>query len=58
MAAPPVVVGAVQETVADALPAVAVAPVGADETADGTALLEGAEVIPMPRTFTAVTLNV
>jgi hypothetical protein len=52
--------GAVQVTVADPLPAVAVTPVGAAGTvgATGVTAFDGAEAEPVPTAFVAVTVNV
>ncbi len=64
MALPPFDAGAVQETVADALPAVAVAAVGAPGTvaggggATGVTLLEAAEAALEPIAFVATTVKV
>jgi hypothetical protein len=59
MAAPPVLVGAVHDTVACALPAVAVTPVGAPGTdAVGTTALEATLAAPVPVPFVAVTRKV
>src|SRR5690349_5480198 len=61
MALPPSLSGAVQETDADALPAVAVTAVGAPGTvagATGVTLLEGAEDGLEPTAFVATTVNV
>ena len=53
-------VGAVQLTVADALPAVAVTPVGAPgaDGALGVTALDGAEAGPAPFALVADTVNV
>jgi hypothetical protein len=56
--APPVLAGAVQETVACPLPAVADTPVGAPGTVDGVAAADAVEAAPVPDTFVAVTVNV
>jgi hypothetical protein len=56
--APPVLAGAVQETVACPLPAVADTPVGAPGTVEGVAAAEAVEAAPVPLTFAAVTVNV
>src|SRR4051812_21257335 len=61
MAAPPVLVGAVQRTVAEALPAVAAAPVGvpgAVAGAAGVTALDRAEYAPSPAELVARTLKV
>jgi hypothetical protein len=58
IALPPVVVGAVQLTVANALPAVAVTPVGAPGSALGVTALDGAETGPVPLELVADTVNV
>ena len=53
--------GATKVTVACALPAVALAPVGAPGTVKaglGVTLLEAAEGAPVPTAFVAVTVNV
>ena len=60
IALPPVLVGAVQLTAADALPAVAVTPVGAPgaDGALGVTALDGAEAGPAPFALVADTVNV
>jgi hypothetical protein len=63
MALPPSLAGAVQETVALALPAVAETPVGAPGTvmttgAIGVTLFEGTEAGPVPAALVAVTVKV
>ena len=57
---PPLFVGAVQVTVADALPAVAVTPVGAPGTPGplGVTALDGDEDGPVPLAVVADTVNV
>jgi hypothetical protein len=50
--------GAVHETVADLLAAVACTPVGASGTVEGTTAIEGAEAAPVPLVFVAVTVKV
>jgi hypothetical protein len=50
--------GAVQVTVACALPAVADTPVGAPGTLAGTTALEGVDAGPVPTALVAVTVNV
>ena len=58
MALPPSEAGAVQETVALALPAVAVPMVGAPGTVNGVTELEASEAALLPAAFAAVTVNV
>lgn len=60
MIAPPVLAGAVQDTVACALPAVAVTAVGAPGTviACGVTGTEGKDSGPLPRALVACTVNV
>ena len=61
MALPPSLAGAVQETVAEALPAVAVTAVGAPGTvagATGVTLLDASEGELLPTAFVAMTVNV
>ena len=57
---PPLFVGAVQVTVADALPAVAVTPVGAPGTPGplGVTAFDGDDAGPSPVALVAVTVNV
>ena len=55
---PPVEDGAVHDTVACPLPAVAVTPVGAPGGPDGVTAFEGADAAPFPATLAAVTVNV
>ncbi len=57
---PPLLVGAVQLTVADATPAVAVTPVGAPGTPGplGVTAFDGDEAGPSPVALVAVTVNV
>jgi len=50
--------GAVHVTVAEALPAVAVTPVGAAGTVAGVTAAEAVDVAPVPTAFVAVTRNV
>jgi len=57
-APPPVVAGAVHDTVACPFPAVAVTPVGAPGGPDGVTALEAAEAGPVPAALAAVTVNV
>jgi hypothetical protein len=49
---------AVHDTLAEALPRVAVTEVGAPGTLPGVTLLEGADARPVPIAFVAVTVNV
>src|SRR5207245_2310229 len=61
MALPPSLAGAVQETVAEALPALAVTAVGAPGTvagAPGVPRLEGAEAALLPTALVATTVKV
>ena len=61
MALPPSLAGAVQETDAEALPAVAETAVGAPGTvagATGVTLLEGAEAALLPTALVATTVKV
>lgn len=58
IALPPAFVGAVQLTVACALPAVALTPVGAPGVAEGVTALEGADAGPVPIALVAVTVKV
>ena len=61
IALPPSLDGAVQETVAEALPALAVTAVGAPGTvagATGVTLLEGAEAALLPTALVATTVKV
>ena len=58
MAEPPLEAGAVNVTVACALPPVAVPMVGAPGTVAGVTLLEAADAGPAPTAFVAVTVNV
>jgi hypothetical protein len=58
---PPFEAGAVQETAAEALPAVAVTAVGAPGAvagATGVTLLDGAEAAPLPTALAATTVKV
>jgi hypothetical protein len=50
--------GAVHETVADLLAAVAFTPVGASGTVEGTTALESTEAAPVPSALVAVTVKV
>jgi hypothetical protein len=54
----PPLAGAVQETVAEPLPAVAETPVGTPGTAAGVTELDAADGDPVPTAFVAVTVNV
>ena len=56
--APPFEAGGANETVACALPAVAVPIVGAFGTVAGVTLFEAADAGPVPTALVAVTLNV
>jgi len=58
MGLPPLLAGAVKETVAWALPAVAAMPVGASGTVAGVTLLDAADAGPSPREFVATIVNV
>ena len=58
MALPPLLAGAVQVTVAEALPAVADTPVGAPGTVAGVTAVEAAEAAPVPAPLVAVTVKV
>ena len=58
MALPPFDAGAVQETAADALPAVALTAVGAPGTLAGVTLLEAAEAVLEPIALWATTEKV
>jgi hypothetical protein len=58
MELPPSLVGAVQVTEAEALPAVADTPVGAPGTFAGVTAVEAAEAAPVPLALVAVTVNV
>ena len=58
IAAPPVLAGAVHDTVAELSPAVAVTAVGAPGTVLGVTALEAADAEPVPDPFVAVTVNV
>jgi len=58
IADPPLDAGAVNVTVACALPAVAVPMVGAPGTVSGVTLLDAADGAPTPTALVAVTLNV
>ena len=56
---PPLDAGALKVTVADALPAVALTPVGAPGTvyATGVTALDALDAGPVPTTFVAVTVH-
>ena len=56
--AEPLEAGAVHETVALALPAVAVTPVGAPGTVAGVAEFEARDAEPVPTALVAVTVKV
>ena len=58
MALPPLDSGAVQLTVADALPRLAVTPVGASGTATGVTAFDAADAVPVPALLVAVTVKV
>jgi hypothetical protein len=58
IAAPPLLAGAVHETVAEPLPAVAVTPVGAPGTVLGVTALDAADAGPCPDPFVARTVKV
>ena len=58
MAAPPLLAGAVQVTVAEALPKVAVPMVGAPGTVAGVTALDWAEAAPVPMALIAATVKV
>ena len=58
MALPPLLAGAVHDTVAWALPAVAVTAEGAPGTVIGVTLAEAAEAGPLPAALFAVTVKV
>ena len=58
MAAPPLLAGAVQVTVAEALPKVAVPMVGAPGTVAGVTALDCAEAGPVPTLLMAATVKV
>ena len=58
MALPPLAAGAVQLTVADALPRLAVTPVGASGTATGVTAFDDADAGPVPALLVAVTVKV
>ena len=58
IALPPSASGAVQLTVAEALPAVAVTPVGAPGTVNGVTLFDGNEAGLLPTALVATTVNV
>src|SRR5947209_20508256 len=58
MAEPPLDAGAVNVTVACALPAIAVTPVGAPGTVIGVTAFDGADGGPVPTALVAVTVKV
>ena len=58
MAEPPLLAGAVNDTVASPLPRVAVTPVGASGTVAGTTEFEVPDDVLVPVLFVAVTVNV
>ena len=58
MAEPPSLAGAVQVTVAEESPAIAVTPVGAPGIVIGVTALDAAETGPTPAGLVAVTVNV
>ena len=58
MALPPMSDGAVQETRAEALAAVAVTPVGLAGTGAGVTGVEGSDAGPVPASLVALTVNV
>ena len=58
MAAPPLLAGAVHETVAEALPATPVTLVGAPGTVAGVTDAEAAEAAPIPALLVAFTVKV
>ncbi len=58
MADPPFEVGAVQVSVAEALPAVADAPEGAPANVAGVTTFEAGELEPVPTPFAALTVKV
>jgi len=58
IADPPLDAGAVKVTVACALPAVAITPVGASGTVQGVTALDAPDAAPVPMLFVAVTVNV
>jgi len=58
IAAPPFELGAVNATLADALPPVAVPIIGAPGTVDGVTLFDALEAAPVPFLFVAVTVKV
>ena len=58
MGLPPFAAGGVKLTVACALPAVAVTPVGAPGTVAGVTLLEGLDAGPVPIALVAFTVKV
>ena len=57
-ALPPVAAGALKTTVAWALPAVALGPVGAPGTVAGVTVFDGPEAAPVPTLLVALTVNV
>ena len=58
IAEPPLLAGAVKVTLACALPAVAVAAVGAPGSVAGVTADEALDAEPVPEVFVAVTVNV
>ena len=58
MALPPLLAGAVHETTAEALPAVAATPVGAPGAVAGVTAVEGVDATPVPIAFVAFTVKV
>jgi hypothetical protein len=58
MGLPPLLAGATQLTVALALPATAVTPVGAPGVVSGVTAADAAEAGPVPLALVAVTVNV
>ena len=58
MADPPLEAGAVKLTLAEALPRVAVAPVGAPGTVTGVTGLDAPEAGPVPMALVALTVKV
>jgi hypothetical protein len=58
IALPPLLTGAVKDTLACALPAVAVAFVGAPGTPSGVTLFDGVDGALEPAAFVATTVNV
>src|SRR4051794_26632206 len=58
MGEPPLLAGAAKVTVACALPALALTPVGAPGTAAGVTAFEGLDAAPVPAALVAFTVNV